>query len=191
MWLLAGLGNPGARYEQTRHNIGFMALHDIGASLDFPTFNKNYTGLASQGALGDPVLLLKPQTFMNLSGESVQQATQFYKIAPAQLIVLHDEIDLPLGEVKLKKGGGSAGHNGLESISQHIGPEFGRIRIGVGHPRGTPKAVADHVLEPFAVGEKERVGQILDQVAGSIQDCLALFRERDFSNQKLFTLSEI
>lgn len=190
MWLLAGLGNPGARYEHTRHNIGFSVIDAIASRYAFPAFSKKFKGLAAQGSLDTPTLLLKPQTFMNLSGESVQEAMQFYKIPPAQLIVLHDEIDLPTGEVKLKKGGGTAGHNGLKSIAAQLGEDFGRIRIGVGHPRGTMKDVSDHVLEPFSKDERSVVEEITALLAQHIAACVSLFTDENFANRKFIAPRE-
>jgi peptidyl-tRNA hydrolase, PTH1 family len=146
MWLFVGLGNPGAKYAGNRHNIGFMALDRIAADHGFGPWKKAFKGLAADGRLGDTrVLLLKPETFMNLSGEAVQAAMAFHKIAPAQVVVFHDELDLAPGKMRVKQGGGHAGHNGLRSIHAHIGEAYGRVRLGIGHP-GHKDAVAGYVL---------------------------------------------
>ena len=150
MLLLVGLGNPGAEYAKNRHNIGFMALQAIAGRYDFGPFRKKFHGLIAEGAIGgEKVLALKPETFMNDSGRSVAAAAAFYKIPPEDIIVLHDEIDIAAGKVRVKRGGGHAGHNGLRSIHAHIGPDYGRVRIGVGHP-GDKDEVTGHVLEDFA-----------------------------------------
>lgn len=154
MWLVAGLGNPGTQYEQTRHNIGFMAIDGL-AGRD-ARFSSKFQGEIAKITLGGKdVLLLKPQTYMNLSGQSVQAAMTFYKIPPANLIVLHDEVDLPLGKLRIKQGGGTGGHNGLKDIDSRIGPNYWRIRIGVGRPGSDdPRSTADYVLARFT-GEEQ------------------------------------
>ena len=134
MIVFAGLGNPGDKYANTRHNIGFMAVERIAADHGFSPWRAKFQGLISEGRLGaEKVVLLKPQTFMNLSGQSVAEALKFFKLEPPDLTVFHDEIDLAPGKVRLKAGGGHAGHNGLRSIHQHIGPHYDRVRLGVGH----------------------------------------------------------
>jgi PTH1 family peptidyl-tRNA hydrolase len=129
--LIVGLGNPGNEYAGTRHNIGFMAVDAIATREGLPTFKSKFKGMIT----GKDYLLLKPQTFMNLSGESVGEAMRFHKLAPAQTVVFHDDLDLPPGEVRIKQGGGTGGHNGLKSIDAHIGPDYWRVRLGIGHPR--------------------------------------------------------
>lgn len=149
MIVFAGLGNPGDKYANTRHNIGFMAVERIAADHGFSPWRAKFQGLISEGRLGaEKVVLLKPQTFMNLSGQSVAEALKFFKLEPPDLTVFHDEIDLAPGKVRLKAGGGHAGHNGLRSIHQHIGPHYDRVRLGVGHP-GHKDAVPGYVLRDF------------------------------------------
>jgi len=161
MKLFVGLGNPGAKYAGNRHNIGFMALDRIAADHGFGPWKKAFKGLAAEGRLGDTrVLLLKPETFMNLSGEAVQAAMAFHKITPAQVMVFHDELDLAPGKMRLKQGGGHAGHNGLRSIHAHIGEAYGRVRLGIGHP-GHKDAVAAYVLHDFAKADQEWLDDLL------------------------------
>lgn len=149
MKLIVGLGNPGQKYARNRHNIGFMALDRIAADHGFGPWKSKHNGVVSEGRFGsDRAILLKPETFMNNSGQSVQAAMRFYKIEAADVIVLHDEIDLAPGKVKCKSGGGHAGHNGLRSIHAHIGADYDRVRLGVGHP-GHKDAVPGYVLRDF------------------------------------------
>jgi PTH1 family peptidyl-tRNA hydrolase len=136
MKLLVGLGNPGSQYEGNRHNIGFMALDAIARAHGITQFRNKHAGSLAEGSIeGEKVILLKPQTFMNRSGDSVQQVAQFYKIAPSDIIVLYDELDLVAGKVRVKVGGGNGGHNGLRSIDPQIGLDYKRVRLGIGHPR--------------------------------------------------------
>ena len=149
MKLIVGLGNPGAKYARNRHNIGFMALDQIADDHGFPAWKGKHQGAISEGRFGSArAVLLKPETFMNNSGQSGQAAMRFYKLTAEDVIVLHDEIDLAPGKVKCKTGGGHAGHNGLRSIHAHIGPEYSRVRLGVGHP-GHKDAVPGYVLRDF------------------------------------------
>lgn len=149
MKLFVGLGNPGAKYAQNRHNIGFMALDEIASTHGFSPWKAKYQALICEGTLGGvKVLLLKPQTFMNLSGQSVGEAMRFYKLSSADVTVLHDELDLAPGKCRVKQGGGHAGHNGLRSLHAHIGPDYARVRLGIGHP-GHKDAVAGYVLRDF------------------------------------------
>jgi len=153
MRLIVGLGNPGARYARNRHNIGFMALDAIARRYGVPAFRSRFKGELAEGAIaGERRLLLKPQTFMNLSGESVLAAMSFYKIAPSEIVVIHDELDLRPGKVRVKRGGGAAGHNGLRSIDAMIGADYWRVRIGIGHP-GIKELVHPYVLQNFAADE--------------------------------------
>ena len=146
MLLCVGLGNPGQQYLMTRHNIGFMAIDAIGCSYDFPSFKKKFQGEYSEHKINDTAVgLLKPQTFMNLSGASVQSAMAFYKLKSEQVIVIHDDLDLVPGQIKVKLGGGAGGHNGLKSIDQSIGNNYWRLRLGIGHP-GDRHLVTPHVL---------------------------------------------
>lgn len=161
MKLIVGLGNPGAKYAANRHNIGFLALDRIAADHDFTPWRARFQGMAADGRLGDTrVTLLKPQTFMNLSGQSVGEAARYLKLTPADIIVLHDELDLAPGKCRVKQGGGHAGHNGLRSIHQHIGAEYGRVRLGIGHP-GHKDKVASYVLSDFAKAEQDWLDDLL------------------------------
>ena len=168
--LLAGLGNPGTKYLWTRHNVGFMAIdrlaHHTGASLT----KKVFSGLYGDAACWDARLhLLKPQTFMNLSGRSVNPALHYHKLSIDDLVVIHDDLDIPFGQIKVKKGGGHGGHNGLRSLLQELGSgEFIRIRIGIGRPLYGNSA--DYVLSPFSKDEMAHLSDLLDQVV----DCLQL-----------------
>lgn len=161
MLLMVGLGNPGAQYAGHRHNIGFMALDRIAADHGFSPWRARFQGLAAEGRLGEArVTLLKPQTFMNLSGQSVGEAMRYLKLTPAEVIVLHDELDLPPGRCRVKTGGGHAGHNGLRSIHQHVGEGYRRLRIGIGHP-GHKDRVTGHVLSDFAKAEAGMLDDLL------------------------------
>jgi PTH1 family peptidyl-tRNA hydrolase len=171
--LIVGLGNPGAKYARNRHNVGFLALDAISAAHGFAIWRSKFQGQIAEGRLGaEKVLLLKPETFMNLSGDSVQAALAFHKLAPADLIVLHDEIDLPPGRVRIKTGGGAAGHNGLRSIAGHVGPDFHRVRIGVGHP-GDKRLVSNYVLGDFAKDEAAWLDPLLSAMAKAAPDLAA------------------
>jgi PTH1 family peptidyl-tRNA hydrolase len=168
MLLLVGLGNPGARYAGTRHNIGFMAADLIVRRHGFSPWRKRFQGEAAEGTLdGVKVLALKPQTFMNNSGQSVGEAMNFYKLPADDVVVLYDEIDLAPGKVKVKQGGGTAGHNGIRSIDAHIGPDFWRVRLGVGHP-GDKARVHGYVLSDFAKAEEAWLEKLLHAVADAI-----------------------
>jgi peptidyl-tRNA hydrolase, PTH1 family len=154
MRLIVGLGNPGTRHAGNRHNIGFMAAAAITRRYRFPPFRSRFKGELSEGMIaGARRLLLCPQTFMNASGEAVLAAMSFYKIAPGEIVVIHDEIDLRPGKVRVKRGGGSAGHNGLRSIDAMIGPNYWRVRLGVGHP-GVKELVHPYVLQNFTADER-------------------------------------
>jgi PTH1 family peptidyl-tRNA hydrolase len=154
MQLIVGLGNPGARYAGTRHNIGFMAVDAIAQRYRFAPFRAKFQGAVAEGTIGAAkVMLLKPETFMNLSGDSVGAAARFYKIEPGEIAVIHDEIDLAEGKLRVKRGGGAAGHNGLRSIDDAIGPDYWRVRLGVGHP-GMKELVEAYVLQNFLPEEK-------------------------------------
>lgn len=156
MFLIVGLGNPGAEYDKTRHNMGFMTADALHSAYKFSPFKSKFDGLIAEGNInGEKVYLLKPQTYMNLSGNSVVKAANFYKILPQNVIVIHDDMDLPVGKIKAKIGGGAGGHNGLKSIDAAITPNYNRIRIGVGHPQGNGKAVVNHVLSRFSKVDAE------------------------------------
>jgi peptidyl-tRNA hydrolase, PTH1 family len=169
MRLVVGLGNPGARYARNRHNVGFMAADAIARRYGFAAFRTRFKGELAEGIIGgERRLLLKPQTFMNDSGEAVLAAMSFYKIAPADIVVIHDEIDLRPGKLRVKRGGGAAGHNGLRSIDALIGPDFWRVRIGVGHP-GVKELVQPYVLQNFPADEMtEWVAPLIDAVAETV-----------------------
>jgi PTH1 family peptidyl-tRNA hydrolase len=161
MKLFVGLGNPGAKYAGNRHNIGFMALDRIAADHGFGPWRRAFKGLVAEGRLGDEkLLLLKPETFMNLSGEAVQAALAFHKLALADVTVFHDELDLAPGKMRLKQSGGHAGHNGLRSIHGHLGEAYGRVRLGIGHP-GHKDAVAHYVLHDFAKADQDWLADLL------------------------------
>jgi PTH1 family peptidyl-tRNA hydrolase len=165
MKLFVGLGNPGREYALNRHNVGFMAVDAIAAAHDFPVWRKRFSALAAEGKLGDEqVLLLKPQTFMNESGRAVGEAFRFYKLDLSDVIVFHDEIDLAPGKVRVKAGGGVAGHNGLKSLAAHIGNDYVRVRIGVGHP-GRKDLVTHHVLRDFAKADHAWLDPLLGAIA--------------------------
>lgn len=166
MWLFAGLGNPGGEYEGHRHNIGFMAADAIAAKHGFTAWRSKYQAQMAEGALGGgKAILLKPQTYMNNSGQSVAAAARFYKIPPARVIVFHDELDLAAGKVKVKQGGGNAGHNGLRSIDAHLGtPDYCRVRLGIGHP-GDKDRVHNYVLGDFSKADKKWLEPLLAAVA--------------------------
>jgi peptidyl-tRNA hydrolase, PTH1 family len=165
MKLFVGLGNPGAKYAGNRHNIGFMALERIARAHGFGPWRDKFQGQISEGNLGGAkVLMLKPATFMNLSGQSVQAAIEFYKLSPAELVVFHDELDLEPGKMRVKQGGGAAGHNGLRSIIQHLGPDYARVRLGIGHP-GHKDRVSPFVLSDFAKADQDWLDRLLDGLA--------------------------
>ncbi len=165
MRLLVGLGNPGAEYARNRHNIGFMALDAIRSRHGIPAWRRRFHGVATEGELaGERVVLLLPGTFMNESGLAVAEAAHFYKIGAGDIVVFHDEIELPPGKVRVKTGGGNAGHNGLRSISSHVGNDYRRVRIGVGHP-GVKELVHNHVLSDFAKAERPWVEAVCDIIA--------------------------
>ena len=165
MILIAGLGNPGSRYAGNRHNIGFMAAEAIARRQGLGPWRRRFQGETADGLVGEErTVVLKPLTYMNESGRSIGEAMRFYGLAPGDVVVLHDELDLPAGKVRIKSGGGHAGHNGLRSIHAHIGPEFHRVRIGIGHP-GLKELVHGYVLHDFAKADREWLEPLLDAVA--------------------------
>jgi len=165
--LIAGLGNPGDNYARHRHNVGFMVLDVIHESYDFAPWRRRFDGAISEGTLaGRKVQLLKPMTFMNESGRSTSAAARFFKLEPPALVVVHDEIDLAAGKLKVKTGGGDAGHNGLRSITATLGPAYRRIRIGVGHP-GDKDRVHGHVLQNFSKADEHWLVPLLTAMAGA------------------------
>mgnify|MGYP001130924340 CR=1 FL=1 len=169
MQLWVGLGNPGPQYAMHRHNVGFMALDVIADMHDFGPVQKKFQGWVQEGRLGgEKIVLLKPATFMNESGRSVSEAMRFYKLEPAQLTAFHDELDLAPFKVKVKTGGGTAGHNGLRSIDRHLGPDFRRVRIGIGHP-GHKDRVLGYVLGNFAKAEQDDLVDMLGAIGAEAE----------------------
>lgn len=173
MKLLVGLGNPGAKYAQNRHNIGFMAMDRIAADHGFSGWRSKFQGQITEGRFGSTkVMILKPETFMNLSGQSVGEAMRYLKIDPADVVVFHDEIDLAPGKVRLKTGGGHAGHNGLRSIHGHIGADYDRVRLGVGHP-GHKDAVPGYVLRDFPKADQDWLDDEMRGISDGIAHLIA------------------
>ena len=169
MFLIVGLGNPGSEYDKTRHNVGFMAVDEIAQAYGFAPFKAKFDGLIAEGKIaGEKVYILKPHTYMNLSGNSVVKAANFYKILPQNIVVIHDDMDLPVGKIKAKLGGGAGGHNGLKSIDAAISPNYNRVRIGVGHPNQSGEAVVNHVLSRFSKADAE----VIEQEIGLISDII-------------------
>jgi peptidyl-tRNA hydrolase, PTH1 family len=165
--LLVGLGNPGPKYEKNRHNIGFMAVDEIVRRHAFGPYRAKFQSLCADGVLADEkVLAIKPTTFMNESGRAVGEAMRFFKLSSDDVLVIHDELDLAVGKLRVRKGGGLAGHNGLRSINAHIGTDFHRMRVGIGHP-GDKSRVHGHVLSDFAKTEFTLMEKIIDAVADS------------------------
>jgi peptidyl-tRNA hydrolase, PTH1 family len=182
MQLFVGLGNPGARYTGNRHNVGFMVVEAIAKRHGFPPFRRRFQGVVAEGPLGgDRVLLLLPGTFMNESGRAVAEATHFYKLGVADVTVFHDEIELKPAKVRVKVGGGIAGHNGLRSISAHVGNDYRRVRIGVGHP-GVKELVHPHVLSDFAKDERPWVEALCDIIADNAE-LLVKGQDASFQNK--------
>ena len=173
MQLFVGLGNPGAKYAQNRHNIGFMAVDRIADDHGFGPWKSKFQGHIAEGRLGgEKVLLLKPETYMNRSGQSVGEAMRFYKLEPGDVTVFHDELDLAPGKVRVKQGGGHAGHNGLRSIHGHIGEGYRRVRLGIGHP-GRKELVAGYVLRDFAKADEGWLDDLLRGVSDGAGDLAA------------------
>jgi peptidyl-tRNA hydrolase, PTH1 family len=182
MLLLVGLGNPGARYAGNRHNVGFMAVQAIAERHGIGPWRRRFQGVAAEGPIGSSrSLLLLPGTFMNESGRAVAEAVHFYKLAIGDITVFHDEIDLAPSKVRVKVGGGIAGHNGLRSISEHIGNDYRRVRIGVGHP-GIKDQVQHYVLSDFAKGERGWVEALMGILADNV-DLIARGEDASFQNK--------
>jgi len=166
--LLVGLGNPGPKYTKTRHNIGFMALDEVVRRQNLGAWRARFQSQTAEGLMGtDKVLALKPQTYMNESGRAVGEAARFFKLAPEQVIVLYDELDLAPGKVKVRQGGGAAGHNGIRSITKHLGGDFQRVRLGIGHP-GDKNKVTSYVLGEFSKAEAEDAARVCEAVGEEI-----------------------
>lgn len=169
MLLLVGLGNPGGRYARNRHNIGFMAVDEIVHRYSFGPWRNRFQAEISEGRLsGEKILAVKPQTYMNESGRAVGEALRFYKLEPEDVVVLYDEIDLVPGKIKVKQGGGAGGHNGIRSLDDHIGKDYWRVRLGVGHP-GDKNRVQGHVLKDFAKADEVWLDKLLEAVAKEIE----------------------
>lgn len=175
MRLLVGLGNPGPRYERNRHNVGYMAIAAIRRRYDFGAERSRFQSAVSEGEMsGRKVLALRPLTYMNESGRAVREAMGFYKIDPSEILVIHDELDLAPGKVRVKQGGSAGGHNGLRSLDAHCGADYWRLRIGIGHP-GVKEAVNVHVLSDFSKIDNEWLPQVL----AAVTDALPLMLEGD------------
>ncbi|MDP3899229.1 MAG: aminoacyl-tRNA hydrolase [Mesorhizobium sp.] len=187
MLVFAGLGNPGAQYASNRHNAGFMAADAIARRHSFSPWTKKFRGLIAEGQLaGEKIILIKPQTFMNLSGESVGEALRFYKLTPADLVVFYDELDLAPGKVRVKKGGGAGGHNGIRSLDQHVGKDYRRVRIGIGHP-GVKELVHSYVLGDFAKSDRIWLEPLIDAI-GEHAGLLAKGDDNSFMNKLTLAL---
>lgn len=168
MKLLAGLGNPGSKYANNRHNVGFMAVDEIASAWGFANWRKRFQAETSEGLIdGQKVLLVKPTTYMNESGRSLNEAARFYNLSVNEVFVIHDELDLPAGKMRTKTGGGHAGNNGIRSIKAHLGDEFHRVRIGVGHP-GDKRDVSSHVLKDFAKSDQKWLSGMITAIADEI-----------------------
>src|SRR3979490_2789055 len=182
MRLFVGLGNPGAKYAHNRHNVGFMAVDEIARRHGFAPWRRRFQGEAAEGTLDhERVVLLRPSTFMNDSGRAVQEAANFFKTAADGTTVVQDELELPPGKVRVKVGGGIAGHNGLRSISSHIGNDYRRVRLGIGHP-GIKELVHGHVLSDFAKSDRPWVQALCEAVAESA-GLLVTDRDSTFQNK--------
>ena len=188
MLLFVGLGNPGSRYAGNRHNVGFMVVEAIAKRHNLGPWRRRFAGMTAEGPVGsERVLLLMPETFMNESGRAVAEAANFYKVALKDIVVFHDEIDLAPAKVRVKTGGGIAGHNGLRSISAHVGNDYRRVRIGVGHP-GVKEMVYAYVLGDFAKDERPWVNAICDAIADNVQ-LLSKGQDSTFQNKIHLTLA--
>jgi peptidyl-tRNA hydrolase, PTH1 family len=182
MLLFVGLGNPGAKYSGNRHNIGFMAVDEIVRRHNFSSWRKKFQSDMSDGVLaGENVLVLKPQTYMNESGRAVGDALRFHNVQPENVYVFYDELDLEPGKLRVKQGGGAAGHNGIRSIAAHITPEFKRVRMGIGHP-GDKELVMPHVLSDFAKSDREWLSKLLEGVADEVE-LLAAGKDEKFQSK--------
>jgi peptidyl-tRNA hydrolase, PTH1 family len=189
MLLIVGLGNPGPEYARHRHNVGFVAVDAIHRRHGFSPWRRRFSGEIAEGTLsGEKLLLLKPQTYMNDSGRSVQEAARFYKIEPKDIFVIHDEVDLLPGKTRVKIGGGAAGHNGLRSLDAAIGDGYRRLRIGVGHP-GVKEAVPHYVLHDFPKGDAEWLTPLIDAIADNAL-LLAEGKDNTFAN-RLHTVANV
>ncbi len=188
MLLFVGLGNPGPKYVGNRHNIGFMAVQAIARVNNITPWRRRFQGVSVEGVIGgDKTLLLLPGTYMNESGRAVAEALTFYKLSAADVVVFHDELELPPGKIRVKTGGGNAGHNGLRSISAHVGNDYRRVRFGIGHP-GDKKLVENYVLQDFAKDEWPWVEAICDMVADNA-GLLIAGKDSTFANKVHLTMA--
>ncbi len=179
MHLIVGLGNFGDQYKNNRHNVGFMTVDKIAETYNFPIFKDKFKGLISKGEINNsPTLLLKPLTYMNLSGESILKTASFYKIPPDKITVIHDDIDLPVGKIKIKVGGGNAGHNGLKSIDKLIGKNYKRVRIGVSRSQND-QSVSNYVLSDFTKEDKPLINDAINEINNNIQDIMEQLVEKN------------
>jgi len=169
MWILVGLGNPGKEYEDNRHNVGFMVIDEIAREYGLPAFKSKFEGEIVEGRIGEEkVVLVKPMTYMNLSGQCVQKVARFYKVTPNRIVAFHDELDLAAGKMRVKKGGGAAGHNGLKSMDAHLNSQdYWRVRLGIGHP-GDKDRVTGHVLGDFSKAEKQWLPDWIEALAKNV-----------------------
>lgn len=174
MWILVGLGNPGKDYSDNRHNIGFMVIDEIASEFGIGPFKSKFEGELAEGRIeGEKVVLVKPMTYMNLSGQCVQKVARFYKVTPNRIVAFHDELDLAAGKMRTKKGGGAAGHNGLKSMDQHLNSQdYWRVRLGIGHP-GDKDRVTGHVLGDFSKEEGKWLPEWIGALAKNIPAFLA------------------
>lgn len=188
MQIIAGLGNPGEKYAKNRHNAGFMAADAIFRRHSFSPWRRKFKAEVAEGEIGgEKVLLMKPQTFMNLSGEAVGEAMRFYKLTPAGITVLYDELDLAPGKLRIRRGGGSGGHNGIKSMDAHCGKDYRRLRIGIGHP-GDKERVHAHVLGDFAKADAEWLDPMMDAI-GEHVGLLVAGDESTFMNRVALAVS--
>jgi len=191
MWLLVGLGNPGAKYKDNRHNVGFMAIDAIADRFSIVPFKAQYQGQLAEGRIGDQkVALLKPETFMNESGRSVGAAAKFYKIDPDHIIAFHDELDLAPAKIRVKTGGGNAGHNGLRSMDAHLGtPNYIRVRLGIGHP-GDKDRVHSYVLGDFSKAEHVWLDPYFEEI-GRQAELLITGKDSDFMSKVAYAIADL
>ncbi len=182
MRLFVGLGNPGAKYAHNRHNIGFMAVDEIARRHGFAPWRRRFQGMTSEGSLDqEKVVLLRPETFMNESGRAVQEAANFFKLGVGDIVVFQDELELPPAKLRVKVGGGIAGHNGLRSISAHVGNDYRRVRLGIGHP-GIKELVHGYVLSDFAKSDRDWVEALCAVIADNA-GLLANGKDSTFQNK--------
>ena len=187
-YLLIGLGNPGTKYVGNRHNVGFMAVDEVAREYSFPKFTQRMGGLSAEGKIGDKkTILFKPLSFMNLSGQPAGELARFYKIPAEQVFIFHDELDVAFGKLRVKQGGGHGGHNGLKSLDSHIGQNYWRVRLGIGHP-GVKELVSPYVLSDFTHVEKKHMEIVLKTVTQELP-LLLKNNSADFMNNIARTLS--